>query len=136
MFPSRPAQRVRAYRPRFEVLEARHLLSTYVVDRLSRILVRGWTMTNRSLLTYCFIGTGWMILGASQAWIYFQPKPQQVFVKTFDCPEGKMVDVVPTDDTPVVQWWWCQPDRHLVYHQDGKLTYVDTATLRQIIHDH
>jgi hypothetical protein len=32
---SRPAPRVRAYRPRFEVLEARHLLSTYVVDRLT-----------------------------------------------------------------------------------------------------
>jgi hypothetical protein len=31
----RPAQRGRAYRPRFEVLEARHLLSTYVVDRLT-----------------------------------------------------------------------------------------------------
>jgi hypothetical protein len=34
MFPLRPAHRVRAYRPRFEVLEARHLLSTYVVDNL------------------------------------------------------------------------------------------------------
>jgi hypothetical protein len=34
MFPSRPAHRVRAYRPRFEILEARHLLSTYVVDNL------------------------------------------------------------------------------------------------------
>jgi hypothetical protein len=34
MFPSRPAHRVRAYRPRFETLEARHLLSTYVVDNL------------------------------------------------------------------------------------------------------
>jgi hypothetical protein len=32
---SRPARRGRAYRPRFEVLEARHLLSTYVVDRLT-----------------------------------------------------------------------------------------------------
>ena len=32
---SRPARRVCAYRPRFEVLEARHLLSTYVVDRLT-----------------------------------------------------------------------------------------------------
>jgi hypothetical protein len=35
MVPLRPAHRVRAYRPRFEVLEARHLLSTYVVDRLT-----------------------------------------------------------------------------------------------------
>jgi hypothetical protein len=34
MFPSRPAHRVRPYRPRFEILEARHLLSTYVVDNL------------------------------------------------------------------------------------------------------
>jgi hypothetical protein len=34
MFSSRPAHRVRAYRPRFEILEARHLLSTYVVDNL------------------------------------------------------------------------------------------------------
>jgi hypothetical protein len=32
---SRAARRVRAYRPRFEILEARHLLSTYVVDRLT-----------------------------------------------------------------------------------------------------
>jgi hypothetical protein len=31
---SRPARRVRAFRPRFEILEARHLLSTYVVDNL------------------------------------------------------------------------------------------------------
>jgi hypothetical protein len=35
MVSLRPAHRVRAYRPRFEVLEARHLLSTYVVDRLT-----------------------------------------------------------------------------------------------------
>ena len=76
-------------------------------------------MTNRSLLTYCFIGMVWMIF----AWIYFQPKSEQVFVKTFDCPEGKMVEVVPADDTPAVQWWWYEPDRHLVYHEDGKLTY-------------
>jgi hypothetical protein len=34
MVPLRPAHHVRAYRPRFEVLEARHLLSTYVVDSL------------------------------------------------------------------------------------------------------
>jgi hypothetical protein len=76
-----------------------------------------------------------MVFGAWQAWIYVQPQPEQVFVKTFDCPEGKMADVVPADDTPVVQWWWYEPDRHLVYHEDGKLTYVDTATLRQIVRD-
>jgi hypothetical protein len=35
MVSLRPAHRVRAYRPHFEVLEARHLLSTYVVDRLT-----------------------------------------------------------------------------------------------------
>jgi hypothetical protein len=35
MVPLRPAHPVRAHRPRFEVLEARHLLSTYVVDRLT-----------------------------------------------------------------------------------------------------
>jgi hypothetical protein len=35
MVSLRPAPRVRAYRPHFEVLEARHLLSTYVVDRLT-----------------------------------------------------------------------------------------------------
>jgi hypothetical protein len=58
-----------------------------------------------------------------------------VFGKTFDCPEGKMVDVVPADDTRVVQWWY-QPDRRLAYHQDGKRTYLDTATLRRIIHEH
>ena len=93
-------------------------------------------MKNRYPLTCCFVGVGWVIVGAWQAWNYFTPKPELVFVKTFDCPEGKMAEVVPSDDTPVVQWWWCPPDRHLVYHQDGKLTYVDTATLRQIIPDH
>jgi hypothetical protein len=35
MLPLRPAHRVRAYRPRFEVLEGRNLLSPYVVDRLT-----------------------------------------------------------------------------------------------------
>ena len=93
-------------------------------------------MKNRYLLTCCFVGVGWVIVGAWQAWNYFTPKPELVFVKTFDCPEGKMVEVVPSDDTPVVQWWWHEQDRHVVYHEDGKLTYVDTPTLRQIIRDH
>src|SRR5262249_25064397 len=35
MFQSRPARKVRAYRPRLEVLEDRTLLSTYLVDRLT-----------------------------------------------------------------------------------------------------
>jgi hypothetical protein len=35
MFHSRPARKVRAVRPRLEVLESRNLLSTYVVDRLT-----------------------------------------------------------------------------------------------------
>jgi hypothetical protein len=35
MSHARPARRVRAFRPRLEVLEDRHLLSTYVVDRLT-----------------------------------------------------------------------------------------------------
>src|SRR6516164_7454011 len=35
MVSLRPAHRVRTYRPRFEVLEARDLLSTCVVDRLT-----------------------------------------------------------------------------------------------------
>src|SRR5260370_924503 len=35
MFHSRPAQKVRAYRPRLEVLEDRTLLSTYLVDHLA-----------------------------------------------------------------------------------------------------
>jgi hypothetical protein len=35
MFRSRPAQKVRAYRPRLEVLEDRALLSTYLVDHLA-----------------------------------------------------------------------------------------------------
>jgi hypothetical protein len=35
MFHARPARRVRAFRPCLEVLEARHLLSTYLVDRLT-----------------------------------------------------------------------------------------------------
>jgi len=47
-----------------------------------------------------------------------------------------MVEVVPCDDTPVVQWWWYEQERHLVYHEDGKLTYVGTPTLRQIVRNH
>ena len=35
MFHSGPARRVRAYRPRLEVLESRTLLSTYLVDHLA-----------------------------------------------------------------------------------------------------
>jgi hypothetical protein len=93
-------------------------------------------MKNRYLLTCCFIGFVCTILGAWQAWNYFQPKPEQVFVKTFDCPQGRMVEVVPCDDTPVVQWWWYEQERHLVYHEDGKLTYVGTPTLRQIVRNH
>jgi hypothetical protein len=41
------------------------------------------------------------------------PKPvggeksgNQVFVKTFDAPEGVWADVVEKDDTPMVQHWW------------------------------
>ena len=92
-------------------------------------------MDNRYLLTCCFIGVVWAICGAWKAWDYCTPRPEQVFVKTFDCPEGKMAEVVPSDDTPVVQWWWYKQDRHLVYHADGKLTYVDTPTLREIARD-
>jgi hypothetical protein len=39
MFHSRPARKVRAYRPRLEVLESRTLLSTYLVDHLADDLV-------------------------------------------------------------------------------------------------
>ena len=35
MFHARPARKVRAYRPRLEVLESRTLLSTYLVDHLA-----------------------------------------------------------------------------------------------------
>jgi hypothetical protein len=35
MYHSRPARKVRAYRPRLEVLESRNLLSTYLVDHLA-----------------------------------------------------------------------------------------------------
>jgi hypothetical protein len=94
------------------------------------------TMKNRFLLTCCLIGVGWTILGTLRPWNHFQPNPERVFVKTFDCPEGKMVEVVPSDDTPVVQWWWYEQDRHLAYHEDGKLTYVDTPTLRRIVRNH
>ena len=87
-------------------------------------------------VTCCFIALGLAIVGAWQAWNYFHPRPESVFVKTFDCPEGKWAEVVPSDDTPVVQWWWYTDDRHLIYHADGKLTYVDTATLRRIIPNH
>jgi hypothetical protein len=63
---------------------------------------------------------------------------ETVFVKTFDCPDGKSVPVVAADDTPVVQCWWHKQDRHLVYHQSGNLTYVDTDTFRQLAaaHEH
>ena len=39
MFHARPARKVRAYRPRLEVLEDRTLLSTYLVDHLADDLV-------------------------------------------------------------------------------------------------
>ena len=87
-------------------------------------------------LTCCFIALGLAIVGTWQAWNYCHPRPEYVIVKMFDCPEGNWVEVVPSDDTPVAQWWWYEHDRHLVYHTDGKLTYVDTATLRRIIPNH
>ena len=93
-------------------------------------------MNNRYFLTGCFVSVVWASCGAWKVWDYCTPRPEQVFVITFDCPGGKMAEVAPSDDTPVVQWWWYKQDRHLVYHADGKLTYVDTPTLRQIIHDH
>ena len=43
MFHSGPARRVRAYRPRLEVLESRTLLSTYLVDHLADDLVGSGT---------------------------------------------------------------------------------------------
>jgi hypothetical protein len=43
MFHSRPAHKVRAYRPRLEVLEDRTLLSTYLVDHLADDLVGSGT---------------------------------------------------------------------------------------------
>jgi hypothetical protein len=91
-------------------------------------------MKRRYLFTCCFIALGLAIVGAGQAWNCFHPRPESVFVKTFDFPEGKWAEVVPSDDTPVVQWWWYEPDRHLVYHADGKLTYADTPTLREFLH--
>jgi len=39
MFHLRPARKVRAYRPRLEVLEDRTLLSIYLVDHLADDLV-------------------------------------------------------------------------------------------------
>ena len=93
-------------------------------------------MKKPHLLACCFIALGLAMVGTWQTWNYFHPRPECVFVKTFDCPEGKWADVVSSDDTPVVQWWWYEQDRHLVYHADGKLTYADTETLRRIIRDH
>jgi hypothetical protein len=92
------------------------------------------TMKKPHLLTCCFIALGLAIVGAWRAWNCFNPTPEHVFVKTFDCPEGKWAEVVPSDDTPVVQWWWYEQDRHLFYHADGKLTYADTPTLREFLH--
>ena len=92
-------------------------------------------MKSACLLACCFICIALLVIGAWWDWNYFTPSPERVFVKTFDCPEGKLVEVVPSDGTPVVQWWWYKQDRHLIYHEDGKLTYVDTPTLRRIIGD-
>jgi hypothetical protein len=50
MFHSRPARKLRAYRPRLELLESRALLSTYLVDHLADDLVG--TGTSGSL-RYC-----------------------------------------------------------------------------------
>ncbi len=50
MYHSRPARRVRAYRPRLEVLEDRTLLSTYLVDHLADDMVGSGTSGS---LRYC-----------------------------------------------------------------------------------
>jgi streptogramin lyase len=50
MFHSRPARKVRAYRPRLEVLEDRTLLSTYLVDHLADDMVGSGTSGS---LRYC-----------------------------------------------------------------------------------
>jgi hypothetical protein len=50
MFHSRPARKVRAYRPRLEVLESRTLLSTYLVDHLADDMI-GTGLTGS--LRYC-----------------------------------------------------------------------------------
>jgi hypothetical protein len=42
--------------------------------------------------------------------------------------------VVPSDDSRPVQWWWWEKDRHLVYHESGNLTFVDTETFRKLEH--
>jgi hypothetical protein len=66
MFPSRPAHRVRAYRPRFEILEARHLVWTYVVDRLTDTGVGSGLAGN---LRYCITqaaGSGAIAFGVTR----------------------------------------------------------------------
>jgi hypothetical protein len=57
---------------------------------------------------------------------------REVFVKTFDAPEGKWAEVVGADQIAAVQFWCVKGDRYLVYHVDGKLTYADVAEIRKL----
>jgi hypothetical protein len=41
-------------------------------------------MRNPYVLTGCFLGVGAAMIGAWLAWNYLTPKPELVFVKTFD----------------------------------------------------
>jgi hypothetical protein len=58
---------------------------------------------------------------------------REVFVKTFDAPEGKWAEVVDADKTAVVMFWFITGDRYLVYHKDGKLTYADGREIQEIV---
>ena len=57
MFHSRPARKVRAYRPHLEVLEDRTLLSTYLVDHLADDMVgTGTSGSLRYAITHAMDG--------------------------------------------------------------------------------
>lgn len=58
---------------------------------------------------------------------------REVFVKTFDAPDGKWAEVVDADETDAVQFWCVAGDIYLVYHADGKLTYADITEIRKIV---
>jgi hypothetical protein len=58
---------------------------------------------------------------------------REVFVKTFDAPDGKWAEVVDADETAAVQFWCIKGDRYLVHHEDGKLTYADVTEIRKIV---
>ena len=48
---------------------------------------------------------------------------EEVFVKTPDAPQGRWVELVGSDDTPVVQFSHHRAGRFVLYHESGRATW-------------